>query len=96
MPVIRPFKCVRPAEDKVSAIAALPYDVYSRKEAKEAVLKNPLSFLKIDRAETQFPDNTDMYSAQVYQRGRETLEEMIEDGSFVKDEDRCYYLYALT
>lgn len=96
MPVIRPFKCIRPAEDKVSAIAALPYDVYSRKEAKEAVQSNPLSFLKIDRAETQFPDDTDMYSPQVYQRGRETLEEMIEDGSFVKDEERCYYLYALT
>ena len=60
MPVIRPFRCVRPAEDKASAIAALPYDVYNRKEAKAVVKDNPLSFLKIDRAETQFPEDIAM------------------------------------
>ena len=53
---IKPFVCVRPAEDVVSAVAALPYDVYNREEAKEVVAKNPKSFLAIDRAETQFPD----------------------------------------
>ena len=68
MPVIRPFKCARPAKDKVSAIAALPYDVYNRKEAKEVVKNNPLSFLKIDRPETQFSDDVDMYSPSVQDR----------------------------
>ncbi len=96
MPVIRPFRSVRPSEEKAASIAALPYDVYNRKEAKEAVQKNPLSFLKIDRAETQFPDDTDMYSPQVYERARDTLQEMIADGSFIEDEEPCYYLYALT
>lgn len=96
MPVIRPFKCVRPARDKVSAVAALPYDVYNRKEAKEVVKNNPLSFLKIDRAETQFSDDVDMYSPEVYRRARQTFEEMIGDGSFVADEEVCFYLYALT
>ena len=48
---IKPFVCVRPAEDVVSAVAALPYDVYNREEAKEVVAKNPKSFLAIDRAE---------------------------------------------
>lgn len=96
MPTIRPFRCVRPAEDKASSIAALPYDVYNRAEARQVVGQNPLSFLKIDRAETQFPDDTDMYSQQVYDRARDTLREMISDGSFLEDEDSCYYLYALT
>ncbi len=50
---IKPFLCIRPAEGKAADIAALPYDVYNRKEAKEEVTKNPDSFLKIDRAETQ-------------------------------------------
>ena len=47
---IKPFVCVRPAEDVVSAVAALPYDVYNREEAKEVVAKNPKSFLAIDRS----------------------------------------------
>lgn len=96
MPIIRPFRSVRPAVDKVSAIAALPYDVYDRKEAKKAVEGNPLSFLRIDRAETQFPDETDMYSREVYERARQTLDEMMEEGFFVTEEESCYYLYALT
>lgn len=96
MPIVRPFRSVRPAADKVSAIAALPYDVYDRREAKKAVEGNPLSFLRIDRAETQFSDETDMYSREVYERAKQTLEEMREKGFFIMDEEACYYLYALT
>ena len=57
---VRPFRCVRPAADVASQVAALPYDVYSRKEAKETAASNPLSFLNIDRSVTQFPDGFDM------------------------------------
>ena len=38
---IRPFCAVRPEETLVEKIAALPYDVYNRKEAREEVKKNP-------------------------------------------------------
>ena len=54
---INPFKAIRPNTDVAERVAALPYDVYNRQEAKEEVLKEPLSFLKIDRAETQFSDD---------------------------------------
>lgn len=93
---IRPFCAVRPNETFASKIAALPYDVYTRKEAKKEVEKNPLSFLKIDRPETMFPDEMDMYAPKVYQKARKILEEMIEKGEFIQDETPCYYLYELT
>lgn len=93
---IRPFCAVRPNETLASKIAALPYDVYTRKEAKKEVEKNPLSFLKIDRPETMFPDEMDMYAPKVYQKARKVLEEMIEKGEFIQDETPCYYLYELT
>lgn len=93
---IRPFCAVRPNETFASKIAALPYDVYTRKEAKKEVEKNPLSFLKIDRPETMFPDAMDMYAPKVYQKARKVLEEMIEKGEFIQDETPCYYLYELT
>ena len=93
---IRPFCAVRPNETFASKIAALPYDVYTRKEAKKEVEKNPLSFLKIDRLETMFPDEMDMYAPKVYQKARKVLEEMIEKGEFIQDETPCYYLYELT
>ena len=52
---IRAFAAYRPAKGLEDKIAALPYDVYNREEAKRVVRSNPLSFLAIDRAETQFP-----------------------------------------
>lgn len=96
MATIRPFRAVRPASELVSQIAALPYDVYSSSEARKIVEENPMSFLKIDRAETQFPEGTDMYSAKVYEKAAETLKEMEAEGKFVQDREACYYIYALT
>lgn len=93
---IRPFCAVRPKAELADKIAALPYDVYTRKEAKKEVEKNPLSFLQIDRPETMFPDEMDMYAPEVYQKARKTLEERIEKGEFIQEESACYYLYELT
>ena len=96
MAVIRPFECVRPGERVADRVAALPYDVYNRQEACEVVKKEPLSFLKIDRAETQFDASVDTYAPQVYQKAKELLEKAIADGTFITDTDRCYYIYELT
>lgn len=96
MAVIRPFAAIRPKQEKAEKIAALPYDVYNRKEAKEEVARHPESFLKIDRAETQLADSVDMYDIEVYQKAHDTLWQMIEEGDFVKEEKPCYYIYELT
>ncbi|MBO5372694.1 MAG: DUF1015 domain-containing protein [Lachnospiraceae bacterium] len=96
MAIIKPFLCIRPAEGKAADIAALPYDVYNRKEAKEVVAKNPDSFLKIDRAETQFEDSVDTYAECVYQKAHDILWDMVDKGDFVREENACYYIYELT
>lgn len=96
MAIVKPFVCVRPAAQVVDKVAALPYDVYNRKEACQAVAGNPLSFLNIDRAETQFPDDVDTYDPRVYAKAKELLEKEIADGTFVTDEEENYYLYRLT
>ncbi len=96
MAIIKPFAAIRPEAGKADKIAALPYDVYNREEAKEVVKKNPLSFLKIDRAETQFDDSVDTYDERVYTKAHDMLWEMVEDGSFVREEQPCYYIYELT
>lgn len=93
---IRPFPAIRPAKGKEEMIAALPYDVYSRAEAREAVKDRPLSFLRIDRAETQLPEDVDLYDSRVYEKARELLWSMVEQGDFVQDGASCYYLYELT
>ncbi len=93
---VKPFQAIRPIIGKAAAIAALPYDVYSRQEAKEAVKDNPDSFLNIDRAETQFDDSVDTYDERVYQKAHDLLWEKINKGDFLREEKDCYYIYELT
>lgn len=93
MAEIRPFAAYRPAPGLESRIAALPYDVYNRREACEVVRENPDSFLAIDRAETGFDDSVDTYAPQVYERAARLLQERISEGSFRRDDSPCYYLY---
>lgn len=96
MATIKPFKCIRPEKNVVSKVAALPYDVYNRDEALEEVLKEPLSFLKIDRAETQFDKDFNPYDKQVYEKARDILQEMLQDGTLLNDNEEGYYIYELT
>lgn len=93
---IRPFKAYRPAPEKVEKIAALPYDVYNRQEAREVVAKNPDSFLAIDRPETFFEPDHDMYAAEVYERAAKELRAKMENGDFIQDKENSYYIYELT
>lgn len=96
MATVKPFKCIRPKKELAKKIAALPYDVYSSKEAREIVKSDDLTFLRIDRAETQFDDTVDTYDDRVYAKAKELLEEMIENGSFEQEEKNCYFIYELT
>ena len=96
MAVVKPFICIRPAKEKVAKVASLPYDVYNRKEACAAVAGNPVSFLNIDRAETQFSDDVDTYADCVYEKARELLDTQIAEGVYVTDAGDHYYLYELT
>lgn len=90
---IKPFMAYRPAKGLEDKIAALPYDVYNRAEAKVVVDANPLSFLGIDRAETHFPDDVSTYDDKVYDKADELIKQFIAEGKFVKDEKECFYLY---
>ncbi len=92
---IKPFSCIRPEAGIAHRIAALPYDVYNRREAMEEVDREPLSFLRIDRPETNFPDTVDTYDPCVYQKAGELLQELFQDGTFLMEEKECYYVYEL-
>lgn len=96
MAKVKSFKCVRPKENMAEQVASLPYDVYDRKEAKAAVRNNPYAFLNIDRPETAFDEDFDMYSDKAYERARDLYKEFKDKGIFIKDEDEAYYLYELT
>ncbi|OUO21765.1 DUF1015 domain-containing protein [Collinsella sp. An307] len=93
---VLPFPCIRPVPERAAEVAALPYDVFDRAEAAAYVANHPLSFLAIDRPETQFAPDADMYAPEVYARGAELLHERIDEGVYQADPSMSYYLYELT
>ncbi len=95
MALVKPFSAFRPRKDIISQVAALPYDVYNRAEACQVVKGNPYTFLRIDRAETQFDDSVDTYAPCVYQKAKELLDGMISAGEYVQEQQDVYYIYEL-
>lgn len=95
MAIVKPFQCVRPNKEEASLVAALPYDVYNRKEACQVTAENPKSFLNIDRPETQFSQDVDIYDDCVYEKAAAMLKDWMQDGTFELDSTKAYYIYEL-
>ena len=95
MALFQAFRAVRPAEGKAEKVAALPYDVVSREEAREIGEKNLYSFLHVDRAEMDLDPEIDLYDAVVYQKAKENLDRFQAEGTLIQDEKPNYYLYEL-
>ena len=93
MAVLRAFKAIRPINEKASEVAALPYDVMNRKEAKIMAHGKPYCFLHVDKAEIDLPDDTDAYDEKVYLKARENLERLINDGVSRMDDAPSLYIY---
>ena len=95
---IRPFPACRPAKGLESEIAALPYDVYSRTEARAYVASHPGSFLSIDRAETTLSQDIDIYDERVYRQAASLLHDWIniikkhENTRAEKEQDRIRHV----
>ena len=96
MAILKSFKGFRPLKKYAAGIASRPYDVLNSAEARVEVEGNPLSFLHVVKPEVDFPAGTDIYSEQVYRKGKENLEGMIRDGIFFQDQHPCLYVYAQT
>ena len=92
----RPFKGLRPRPELVEKVASPPYDVMSAEEAREMAAGNPLSFLRVVKAEIDFPPDTDSHREEVYERGAVNLRRLESEGALIRDEDPCFYIYELT
>jgi uncharacterized protein (DUF1015 family) len=94
MAKITPFKGLRPVQELAQEVATLPYDVVSVEEAR--VYKDePYHFYHVTRSEIDLPEGIDVHSQQVYDKAKENLDRMIEEGILVEDLEPCYYIYRL-
>ena len=95
MAVVKPFKALRPSKEIAELVASVPYDVVSTEEARELAKDNPLSFLRVTRSEIELPEDTDIYSQEVYKKADENLRDLQKKGNLRLDNEEHYYLYKL-
>ncbi len=93
MAKIKAFRAVRPKKEMASKVAELPYDVMNFEEAKKMAEGNPYSFLHVDRAEIDLEDGTDPYDLKVYEKAKNNLNNLINEGVLVKDNKPNIYVY---
>jgi len=94
MATLHPFRALRPAPDIAAKVAAVPYDVVSTDEARALADDNPLSFLRVSRAEIELPADADPYSDAVYRRAAQNFA-ALRDRSLVVEDEPSVYFYRL-
>lgn len=94
--LIKPFRGLRPIAERAADVAAPPYDVLNTDEARSRAEGRPLSFLHISKPEIDLAPGTDPFSPEVYARGSENLNALVDDGVLIRDATPCYYVYRLT
>jgi uncharacterized protein (DUF1015 family) len=90
---INAFQGLRPVENLVEQVACVPYDVVDRAESAALAAGNPHSLLHVDRAEIDLPSEVDPYSPQVYAKARENFLALQKNGTLVRENAPCIYLY---
>lgn len=95
MAIIKPFPSLRPKPELASNVASQPYDVLNSEEARAEANGNPYSFLHVTKSEIDFPAGTDVQSTAVYEKAKENLQQLIQQGILLKEEKPCYYIYQL-
>ncbi|HVU27311.1 MAG TPA: DUF1015 family protein [Verrucomicrobiae bacterium] len=93
MATLKPFAALRPKPELAAQICELPYDVMSSDEAREIAAGNPLSFLHVSKPEIDLPAGTDLYSPEVYAKGKENFQKLISQGALKQDDQPNFYLY---
>jgi uncharacterized protein (DUF1015 family) len=94
MATLYPFRALRPRPSAAAQIAAVPYDVVDTDEARALAEGNALSFLRVSRAELEFPPDTDPYSDAVYERAVDNFNRL-KDAALTLEAEPSLYFYRL-
>ncbi|HBR58100.1 MAG TPA: DUF1015 domain-containing protein, partial [Blastocatellia bacterium] len=93
MVLIRPFRALRPTPEKAAQVSCVPYDVADAGEVREFIAENPLSFLRVTRAEAAAGS---LAGATALRSAEQSLESLRNEGVLVADPEPSLYVYRLS
>jgi uncharacterized protein (DUF1015 family) len=94
--VIKPFKALRPDASQAKQVSCVPYDVVYESEVRKFIEENPLSFLRVTRAEAEFAEGSDPAPDKVFARAKANLDDFVARGIYSIDDQDVIYIYRLS
>src|SRR5829696_8985873 len=95
MAALHPFRALRPTPARAAAVAAVPYDVVNTAEARELAAGNPLSFLRVSRAEIELAPDIHPYADVVYETAVRNFARLRQEAPLVLEDAPSLYFYQL-
>ena len=90
---VRKFKGFLTDKQLSDKIISPPYDVINSEEARQMAKGNDMCFLRVSKPEIDLPPDTNLYSNEVYQKGRDNLVTFIRNGWIKEDSEERMYIY---
>lgn len=95
MSIIKTFRALRPRPEMAKQVSCVPYDVCSRDELQELVENNPVSFLRVTRAEAEVSHEIDSESQSVFDLAKTNLQRLIAEKVLTLEDEPSLYIYRL-
>ncbi|MBA3648175.1 MAG: DUF1015 domain-containing protein [Chitinophagales bacterium] len=94
--IIKPFKGFRPRPDLAFKVALNPNNLLSEPERREAARQNKYSFAHVVKPRIDFPDEIRKTDLQLFEHARDYFEKMLRQGTILRDEQPCFYIYRMS
>lgn len=96
MSVIKPFRALRPRPEMAKQVSCVPYDVCSRDELAALIENNPISFLRVTRAEAEVSHEIQAEDQSVFEIAGTNLQRLISEKVLVLEDEPSVYIYRLS
>ena len=92
---IHPFEALTVDPSRASEITCVPYDIVSRTESRELARNHPLSLLRVDRADLEFPDSVKFNAPEVYPRAARNFDQLLQARALLPEARPAIYLVRM-
>lgn len=89
-----PFRALSPKAEHINEVAAPPYDVMSRTEARIMIKDKPHSILRVTRPDAILGDEVQIDDQEAYDCARKELKRLIDEAVVGYDDTPGFYIYT--
>ena len=93
MAIVKPFKGIRPAADKVHLVTSRSVDHYGQEEIRQKLDTNPYSFLHVIKPDVPVGSNIKHGSNEYLKHIKKEYTRFISDKTLVQDKSEAFYIY---